>query len=425
MHLRRNRWLAGIQLVLLVLPVSVQAAGPLKEAEPPLGATVQGLLAWAEQHNPELTAMQYETEAAEARVQPAGALPDPTFRVEWQDLSRSNSSLVPGPAESIKYTVAQTLPFWGKRELKQEVAAAEVEQTQARRRATAAELRAKIKTAFAQYYQAWRAATLTDEMQLLLREMENLARTRYANGLAPQQDTLKAQAEQTALRTSRITWEAEQRQARVRLNALLGRPATAPLAEPRSLPELPSPSKLTGLEQRVWQSNPTLLAQSAQITAAEQTRRLAEKNRYPDLNVGVSPIQRKGEFDRWELMLEVNIPLQQETRRSQEREAAAMLAAAQIRQEANTNQVLGDLQEALAGLESANRQIQLLKTSLLPQAELSLQSALVNYQTGRIDFTTALDAQRQIRQARLDYLKAQVEQQLRLAEIERLVGAPL
>ena len=262
-------------------------------------------------------------------------------------------------------------------------------------------------------------------MQLLLREMENLARTRYANGLAPQQDALKAQAEQTALRTSRITWEAEQRQARVRLNALLGRPTTAPLAEPRSLPELPIPAKLADLEQRVWQSNPTLLAQSAQITAAEQTQRLAEKNRYPDLNVGVSPIQRKGEFDRWELMLEVNIPLQQETRRSQEREAAALLAAAQIRQEANANQVLGSLQEALAGLESANRQLQLLKTSLLPQAELSLQSALVNYQTGRIDFTTALDAQRQIRQARLDYLKAQVEQQLRLAEIERLVGAPL
>jgi len=76
MHLGRNRWLAGIQLVLLVLPAFVQAAGSAKEAEPPLGATVQGLLAWAEQHNPELAAMQYETEAAEARVQPAGALPE-------------------------------------------------------------------------------------------------------------------------------------------------------------------------------------------------------------------------------------------------------------------------------------------------------------------------------------------------------------
>ena len=53
MHSGKNRWLAGIQWVLLALPIAVQAASPPKEAEPPLGATVQGLLAWAEQHNPE------------------------------------------------------------------------------------------------------------------------------------------------------------------------------------------------------------------------------------------------------------------------------------------------------------------------------------------------------------------------------------
>jgi outer membrane protein TolC len=407
-------------LALLVLPVTVQAAGPAKETEPPLGTTVQGLLAWAEQHNPELTATQYETDAAEARVQPAGALPDPTFRVEWQDFpSRENS-----PA-SVKYTLSQTFPLWGKRDLKRAAAEADVEQARARRRALAAELRAKVKTAFAQYYQAWRAVALTDEMLLLLREIEKLARVRYANGLAPQQDVLKAQTEQTTLRADRIAREAEQRQARARLNAVLGRLATAPLAEPRALPELPKPAALTGLEERVRHTNPVLLAQSAQITAAEQTQRLVEKNRYPDLTVGVSPIQRKGQFDRWELMLEVNIPLQQQTRRSQESEATALLAAAQARQENNINQVLGELQEALAGLEAARRQFQLLKTSLLTQAELTLQSALVNYQTGRVDFTTVLDAQRQIRQVRLDYLKAEAEQQIRLAEIERLVGEAL
>jgi cobalt-zinc-cadmium efflux system outer membrane protein len=413
-------------LALLVLPLAAQAGNPGKGAEPPLGATVPGLLEWVEQHNPELTARQYETDAAEARVQPAGALPDPTFRIEWQELSRGDSSLLPGQAESIKYTLLQALPFWGKRDLKRAVAEADVEQARARRRALAAELRARVKTTFAQYYQAWRAAALTDEMLLLLREIENLARARYTNGLAPQQDVLKAQAEQTTLRADWIAREAEQRQARARLNAVLGRLATAPLAEPRALPDLPKPAALAGLEERVRRTNPLLLAQSAQITAAEQTQRLVEKNRYPDLTVGVSPIQRKGhQFDRWELMLEVNIPLQQETRRSQESEAAALLAAAQARQEANTNQVLGELQEALAGLEAARRQFQLLKTSLLTQAELTLQSALVNYQTGRVDFTTVLDAQRQIRQVRLDYLKAEAEQQIRLAEIERLVGEAL
>jgi len=406
---------------LLALPCALQAAGAGKgTGDNAPGATVQDLLEWVEQHNPELAAMQYETEAAAARVQPAGALPDPTFRVEGQDLFSKDDFPV-----SIKYTVAQTLPLWGKRDLKREVAEAGVEQARARQRAVAAELRAKVKTGFAQYYRAWHAAALTDEMLLLLREIENLVRTRYANGLTPQQNVLKAQAEQTTLRADRVTLDAEQRQARARLNALLSRPATAPLAEPRTLPELPKSALPADLEERVRQTNPLLLAQSAQITAAEQTQRLVEKNRYPDLTVGVSPIQSQGQLNRWELMLEVNIPLQQETRRSQEAEAAALLAAARTRQEANANQVLGELQEALDALEAARRQANLLKTNLLPQTELAFQSALIGYRTGGVDFPTLLEAQRQIRKARLDYLNAQIEQQLRLAEIERLVGQEL
>jgi len=42
-----------------------------------------------------------------------------------------------------------------------------------------------------------------------------------------------------------------------------------------------------------------------------------------------------------------------------------------------------------------------------------------------VDFATLLDAQRQIRKARQDAIKAQAEQQMRLAEIERLVGEDL
>ena len=50
---------------------------------------------------------------------------------------------------------------------------------------------------------------------------------------------------------------------------------------------------------------------------------------------------------------------------------------------------------------------------------------LAGYETGKVDFATLLDAQRQIRKARLDLLKVQLEQQMRLAEIERIVGEDL
>jgi cobalt-zinc-cadmium efflux system outer membrane protein len=42
-----------------------------------------------------------------------------------------------------------------------------------------------------------------------------------------------------------------------------------------------------------------------------------------------------------------------------------------------------------------------------------------------VDFATLLDAQRQILKARQQQLKAQLEAQLRLAEIERLLGEEL
>jgi cobalt-zinc-cadmium efflux system outer membrane protein len=84
--------------------------------------------------------------------------------------------------------------------------------------------------------------------------------------------------------------------------------------------------------------------------------------------------------------------------------------------------VLSDLSENLSALEIARQTEHLMTFSLMPQADLTWRAALAGYENGRADFATLLDAQRQIRAARLGQLKAQVDAQLRLAEIERLIG---
>jgi outer membrane protein TolC len=63
-----------------------------------------------------------------------------------------------------------------------------------------------------------------------------------------------------------------------------------------------------------------------------------------------------------------------------------------------------------------------MRYSLMPQADLTWRAALAAYENGKADFATLLDAQRQIRQASQSQLKAQVDAQLQLAEIERLIG---
>ena len=156
-----------------------------------------------------------------------------------------------------------------------------------------------------------------------------------------------------------------------------------------------------------------------------KSRELVYRNRYPDFNLGISPIQVGSKVNEWELMIELNIPLQQESRRSQEREAQSMLSAAESRRESTQNQLLADLAENLSALESAREVESLTRDSFLPQAELSFKAALAGYENGKVDFATLLDAQRQIRKAKLDLLKAQADEQTRLAEIERLLGEDL
>ena len=402
---------------------------PASAAE--LGADLPGLLDYARGRNPELAAMRHEADAANERIQPAGALPDPVLRVELENINNygtSNApSLLPWKVGETKYTLMQPIPLWGKRDLRRDVAAADAQQAQARAGATWNELAGRIKVAYAQYFLAAGTERITREVVDLLARMEQLAQARYAGGLAAQQDAIRAQLEQTMLRTELIGLDTDRRQAVARLNALLAREANASLAEPQVLRPVPATSPLDAgaLVQRARATNPAFAAEEARLRSAQSNRELTQRNRYPDIQVGISPTQMGSRITTWGVMVEMNIPLQRESRRSQEREADAMVSAQQARTQALQAQLLGELGENLAGLDAARRSEALIGTQLLPQTELGFRSALAAYENGKVDFATLLDAQRQIRKAKADRLKAQVDAQMRLAEIERIVGEDL
>lgn len=406
--------------------VSANALGQVKAP----GASVESLLEYAKQHNPEYAGMRHEEDAFGQRIYPARALPDPKFRAELRDVTKmgeQNATLSPSRVGSTRYLLMQDVPWFGKRDLKREIAELEAEAAKGRTLGTWSELSARIKSTYAQRYFIHSNERLTREILDLMVRLEKVAQVRYAGGLAAQQDVIRAQVEQTNMKNELVALESERRQLQARLNALLARPASASLSEPERLRPLPAPAKLdyVALEDRVRSRNPQLFTEEARVKAAEKSRDLTYKNRYPDFTFGVSPIQYGSAVKEWELMVEVNIPLQQSSRRAQERESEAMLSAARARKEAAANQALADLSENLSGLDAARRTEVLSSANLLPQAELTFQAALAGYETGKVDFATLLDAQRQIRQARLNQIKAQTEAQIRLAEIERLLGEDL
>ncbi|MFZ3286453.1 MAG: TolC family protein, partial [Telluria sp.] len=185
--------------------VTTPAIALSSEAAP--GSSVDSLLVLAREKNPEYAAMRHEAEAAGERIGPAGALPDPKLRVELEDITKmgeQNPTILPGRVGSTRYTLMQDLPWFGKRGLKRDIAALEAEGAQGRSLGTWAELSARIKSAYAQWYYLHQSERLTREVLDLMARLGKIAQVRYEGGLAAQQDVIRAQVEQTNLNNELI-----------------------------------------------------------------------------------------------------------------------------------------------------------------------------------------------------------------------------
>jgi outer membrane protein TolC len=415
--------------VVLLAQLGTAQAQPSSSGDTP-GATLGSLLDLARTRNPDYAAMRLDAQATGERELPAGALMNPRLKMELQDITRGGErapTLLPSEAGATVYTLSQDLPWAGKRALRQEAAALETEAAQGRAQQTWAELAARIKALYIERWRIQGTERLVNENLDLMLQLEKVLQVRYANGLAQQQDITRIHVEHTAMRAELVALAGEWRQSQTRLNALLGRPLQSELAAPATLPPLPAPDRLdfNRLSDTLRASSPLLRTESARARAAEKARDLGLKNRYPDVTLGVSAMQRQGSVNEWGLMLELNIPLQRDVLRAQEREAQALLDAAQARQEAAANLAQADLADTLSALQTARQTEHLMTYSLLPQADLTWAAALAAYENGKADFATLLDAQRQIRAARLGQLKAQVDARMRLADVERLIGEDL
>lgn len=418
----------GVILLLTLFPAANAAPPPSATATMP-GATVDELLVLAKRMNPEVAATALETEAALARVDAAGRLPDPSFQTEFKDIDRERQNALPEQLGRVEYKIQQEFPLWGKLGLQEGVARARAGAVRETQRATELEIAARIKTVFAAYYAAFENWRLTRDLYGTVATLADVTQSRYAQGLGEQEDSVRAEVEKTRLRTELVRFEANQRQMAVQLNALIDRPEDTPLAAPEALRPLPEPSlDVADLLERARVANPTVGAAQSQISAAEGDQALVRKSWYPDVTLGVT-FQQFVDQDRrspgYEAMIGTTIPLQWGLREAWEREAAANVAAARRRRDAADARVRGDLADAYYALQGLRQVGTLLKNVQLPETRLALQGALRGYEQGRTTLNTVLDTEQRLFETMLRLLAVEVEQQVRLADIERLIGGDL
>ncbi len=391
-------------------------------AEPtPLGATLESVLAAGRQLNPALRAAALETSAAAAKAAGADALDDPTLSDSYQYYR--NPNVFSGHA----IMVTQAVPLWGKRGLRREAALADLDAARGREQAARDALDERIKIAFAQYYAATRALAVNQEVLAVTRGMRLTAEARYAAGTGDQAAAIRGRGEETSASIETARLEGDRAAAREALNALLARPANAPLADPLRLRRVPARDlPVASLLERARLGSPSLAASGAEVDAARSRAALAEKAWYPDLTVGAGPlVQTNNRPPGVAATVGFNIPLPWGREASEEQAARAQLGAARQHYEAVVLDIQSALAEAREKLKAARRAEALVARKALPEARAAFQSVLSDYSQGRGDLGAALEAQHRVHDLELKLLQIELDEQTALAGIERLIGGEL
>jgi outer membrane protein TolC len=409
-------------IIALLLAAAPAAAAPGRNQD-----NIADLIVAARSMNPEVATMTLEADAAEARAQTKGWLDDPKFEAQVQ-LFRDVPSYAPGTNQAlVTYRVRQMLPWWGKLSLQREQSELLSKATRARQHGVENEVAYRVKEAYAQYHLAHLAADETRNLIGIVDLTARIAQARYAQTVGGQEAITGANAERAAMQSELARIQAEQRRAKVRLNGLLGRKPTSPLAEdpmPRAIP----PAETLDLEtllERALTANPGLREQGAQIEAADKGRELADKEWFPDIEVSLGVMQREQDIEGYEAMIGVTIPLQRDKRHAMVREASAMSNASRARLTQLRAEITTDLHQAHAELEALAARKKLLRGTTLPQARIALDSAVKAYQLSRAEFASVLTAEQALRRAIVEWLTVQYDEQVRLADIERLIGGEL
>ncbi|MDA8232660.1 MAG: TolC family protein [Magnetospirillum sp.] len=398
-------------------------------ADGAIGATVDELVAVARRMNPDVQVSSLEADAAAAKVEGAGSLPDPKLQWLVQQWPRNEPGALPRSPflGDNMYSVVQMFPFWGKRGLRRDIATAGAHQAALMRQEVENEVVARVEIAYAQYHSAHLVSDLDRELRDRMELLAKLATARYAQGLGRQEDATRAQVEKARLETEIARTEGERHQARAAINRLLGRAPEAPLVEkpaPRPIPP-PEALELSDLTTRAQSANPQILAQQAEIEGSGKSVDLAERDWYPDFEVGFGPEQMDGRWVGYNAMLSATVPLQWGLHESEIAEARAKAAESRTKREAISQDVTNALTDAWIGLKSSREVETLLRQSQLPQAKIGFESAANGYALGRTTFIDVLTAEQQLWTTDIDLIKTLFDEQMRLAEIEKAVGSKL
>lgn len=390
-------------------------------------SSLSDYLAYAALNNPGLEAAFNRWKASLEKIAQVKSLPDPKF--EYKYYIEEVETRV-GPQRQ-SFSFSQAFPWFGKLDLRGEVAIEQANAARQRYEAEKLKLFFEVKDAYYEYYYLSKSIAITKENVDLIKHLESVAQSRYRAASGRHPDIIRAQVEAGKLEDSYISLLDLQEPIIARLNAVLNRPVQS---------EIPSPNEIQFNEVDITdeellssliRTNPELKALDFEITKSRKSIELAKKDYYPDLNVGLGFIDTDDSAvgnpidngkDPVIASVSINIPLWRGKYDAGVRQAKSQYLAFKGQRRDKTNSLSSELKMALYRFRDAKRKIDLYRDALIPKAKESLKVTESEFRSGNGNFNDLIDAQRILLDFTLSYEKALADRSKSLAKLEMLTG---
>ena len=374
--------------------------------------------------NAELQAFYQRYLAAEQRIRRARSLQDPTFRITHFTEAIETRT---GPQRS-QISLSQTLPWMGKLNAREAIAADESESQWWQFTATALSLTRKVEVAYHElaYLRKWIA--ITRENLALLEQVVPIAEERVRTGgdlnslLRLQVEAGKAEDRLQSLERKRPVLEAK-------FNALLNRDALAGISFPERLEEAVDVFGETAEWGEVRRGNPTLIDLQHRRGAEDGRLHLARLDRFPDISLGITylatgetsvPGTTRSGQDPFGISVAFNLPIWPRKNRASELEVQNMKMAVDAQIRDAENHLRATYKEIRESLIDDIRRIRLYRHELLPKARQAVELTASDYRSGRSSLLEFIDSQRSLLDLEMIYWRAVTDYRINRSNLKSL-----
>jgi cobalt-zinc-cadmium efflux system outer membrane protein len=382
---------------------------------------VDGLM----RNNPDIQAARSRFEAATKRPSQAGALPEPTASYTNFGVGHPFSRLNGSNFAYQGFDVSQEFPFPGKLGLATEQAKREAESEQQNYRSVVLGVTARLKVAWYEWLAVQKDIELTRKDRDLLSRFEEIARNRYTVGKGLQQDVLKAQFEVFAVEKQFAMLDEKRQRAEAEMASLLAVPAVVL----RAPAEIEPSSFSLSIEEllRATNDSPGVLAEQKMVDASAVGINRSLKDFRPDFGVDLQWQHTGSNFpDYYMATVHVKIPIYYARKqRYALEESYSRLAEAKQDYRSAQQQAIFQVKDQYLAIESSERILKLYKTTLLPQAQLTVDASSAAYEVGSSDFLTLLTNLTNLITLERQYYDEVARHEEAIVRLEPIVGREL